>query len=62
MHKTIGRSAQPNIGSKCFFPGALPPHPVEGGLLIPLKPPATPYYVIDVTKGGLHPSSNPSVN
>jgi len=43
----------------------LGPHKV--GLPAPLKPPMTtpptpPHYVIDATKGGLRPPSNPSVN
>lgn len=41
MHKTIGRSAQPNIGSKKkSFLGRYP-RPHRGGLPSPLKPPMT---------------------
>ena len=42
MHKTIGRSAQPNIGSKKqnFLGRCLGPH--KGGLPTPLKPLVTP--------------------
>ena len=39
MHKTIGRSAQPNRGSKKKFLGALPWTPVEGSYPPPSNPP-----------------------
>ena len=50
--KTIGRFAQPNIGSKKKIPGALPPPPSN-------PPDRPPRYAVGTTKGGLRPPSNP---
>ena len=54
MHKTIGRFAQPNIGSKKNFPGRCP-EPRRGGLLDPLKPPVTPLLRSRRNEGGAPP-------
>jgi len=60
MHKTIGRFAQPNIGSKKNSPQRCP-RPRKGGYL----PPQTPYDPPTVQSaqqmGGLCPPSNPQL-
>ena len=62
MHKTIGRSAQPNIGSKNKIFKGVAPNPIEWGYLHPSNVLWPSHYAIGVTKGGLHPPSKPLVN
>ena len=61
--KTIGRFAQPNIGSNFFFLGRCP-KPHRGGLPTPFKPPGQggfppPHCAIDATRGGSAPPLTP---
>ena len=52
MHKTMGGSAQPNIGSKTKIFQGIAPDPIEWGYLHPSNPMWPPCYVIRATKGG----------
>ena len=62
MHKTIGRSAQPNIGSKNQNFSGRCPGPHRRGLPAPLKPPVNPLLHNRHNEGGFHSPSNPLVN
>jgi len=63
MHKTIGRSTEPNIGSKKQKKIVRYPKPHRGGLLSPLKTPVTaPLRNWHVEGGAPPPPLTPPVN